>query len=261
MAGYKKQALSIGNDTYVRRPLKSCVNDAVDVTSRLRAIGFRTQCSTNLELSSMKSATDRFVQSIKPGSVALFYFSGHGLQYQGVNYLIPTNDKTLVEGQFDHSALNVQNLIDRMYSKNPRVMIVILDCCRGYKANGLPRQNQFHNGEQDQIMDGLAPMSGPPATIIAYACAADQVSSGLSKNNRNGLYTYHLLKHISTPNTDIDLILRRVARDVQNDPMNLLHQVPFRYSSCNEPIYLAFHKRMKEFSHIRNLQLSPTIRK
>jgi hypothetical protein len=148
------------------------------------------------------------------------------------------NDSLFIE-YIDEMAINVQRLVKNMHSRGPRLILVILDCCRSYVQVQSPAKNHFFNRRLPKFKDGLAPMRAPPATIIAYACAADTVSSALSINNRNSLYTYHLLNHIRTPNMDIDTVLKNVAIDVQRDPVNMEHQVPFRYSSCNEVIFLA----------------------
>ena len=237
---FVKHALTIGNDKYDRGPLGACVNDATDMAVSLRSIGFQVQNATNVDSRMTQKYIDYFIQSIQPGSVALFYFSGHGGQFNAINYLIPTNNDEIYAENFDQMALNVQRLIKGMYRRNPRLILVILDCCRSYmQLETPPLKNLFFGKRSPKMKDGLAPMAAPPATIIAFACAADTVSSALSINDRNSLYTYHLLNHIRTPNLDIDTVLKNVAIDVQRDPVNMEHQMPFRYSSCNEIIYLA----------------------
>jgi uncharacterized caspase-like protein len=244
MAIYRKQALVVGNDSYLIGQLDTCVNDATDVHNCLRSMGFQSRCAINQRLNSIQAITRQFVQSIQPGSIAIFYFSGHGLQYNGINYLIAVDNKGVVLDYLDQTALDVQKLIESMHEKRPRLILVILDCCRGYEIETLTDQRRFSNRASTKIKDGLAPMQAPPGTIIAYACAADQVSTTLSKNNRNSLYTYHLLRHICEPNIDIDLVLRKVAVDVQKDRLNIAHQIPFRYSSCNEIICLVINGGM-----------------
>jgi uncharacterized caspase-like protein len=238
MATYVKQALVIGNDTYLQRPLGTCVNDAADMYNCLRMMGFQARRAKNLRLNEMRAITHQFVQSIQPGSIVMFYYSGHGLQYNNINYLTPINNNELVLDYIDQLTLDVQELINNMYQKRPRLMLIILDCCRGFEISEASDQKRWFNRRSTKIKDGLAPMQAPPATIIAYACAADQLSTTLSRNNRNSMYTYHLLNHICTPNIDIDLVLRRVAKDVEQDPLNEDHQIPYRYSNCNEIICL-----------------------
>jgi hypothetical protein len=244
MATFMKQALVIGNEAYLENPLQKCVNDAIDMSICLYSIGFQVKPAVNLRAHSMQAITHRFVQSIQPGSIVMFYFSGHGIQYNGINYLIPTDDGSLYLDELDSSALNVQQMINNMYQRSPRLMLIILDVCRRDGSSTTQDGRHLYSRGTILIQDGLAPMQAPPATIIAYSCAADESSSTLSMNGRNSLYTFHLLRHIRTPNTDIDLVLRNVAADVQRDPLNFLHQIPFRYSSCNEIICLVNYSEM-----------------
>jgi uncharacterized caspase-like protein len=238
MATLIKQALVIGNEAYSQNPINMCVNDATDMSICLRSMGFRVQPAINRPLNSMQAITRHFIQSIQPGSIAMLYFSGHGLQYNGINYLLPVDDDYIQLNNLDSTAINVQEVINSMYERGPRLMIIILDACRAYGSSKTLDGRRLHNRMSIGIKDGLAPMQAPPATIIAFACAADEFSTTLSVNGRNSLYTCHLLRHICTPDTDIDLVLRYVAVDVQRDPSNEGTQTPFRYSSCNEIICL-----------------------
>ncbi|CAF1315050.1 unnamed protein product [Adineta ricciae] len=241
---YPKHALVIGNEAYMRSPILSCVNDATDMTTTLNAMGFQVQPATNIPYEGMQAITGRFIQSIQPGSIVIFYFSGHGIQYNGVNYLLGIDDERLLLKTLDDQALNVQKVIDAIHTRQPRLVLCILDACRGYEVNDTSDASRLYTslyrGRPDRLGlgVGLAPMQAPPATIIVFACEEDKFSSSLSQNQRNSLYTFHLLRHICTPNTDIDIVLKNTAADVQRDPMNFLQQIPFRYSSLNESICL-----------------------
>lgn len=237
---FAKQALCIGNNSYVPSSsyLPSCINDANDLSNSLQSIGFQSYVGIDLDLISMASTLLQFIDSIQEGSVAIFYFSGHGAQYHGKNYLIPTNATGITAENIKFRAIDAQMIIDDMYTKKPRLIICILDCCRtdesedstsNDKAARKPRLIRGAKG-------GLAPMGGLPSTIIAYACAANASASAKSLNNRNSLYTYYLLRHIRTPNVDIETVLKFVAADVQENSDDA--QVPYRYSSFNDIIFL-----------------------
>ncbi|CAF1337404.1 unnamed protein product [Adineta steineri] len=242
---YTKHALVIGNEAYRKSPLNSCINDANDVSTMLTAMGFQSNPAANVTSNEMKLLSREFIQTIQPGSVVILYFSGHGIQYNGINYLLGINDDNVVLDRLDSSALNVQDIINSIHAKSPRLVLVILDACRGYEVSD-PTQDgsRFYRRGLYGFRDGLAPMRAPPATIIVFACAEDEFSSSVSMNDRNSLYTFHLLRHLCTANTDIDQVLKNVAADVQRDPMNFLRQVPFRYSSLNESICLVGYSGM-----------------
>src|SRR6185436_20156595 len=88
-----KQALSIGIRDYIpsRLFLEPCIHDAKDVSNSLRSIGFHAQTVADVDLHSMKSVIRQFINSIRPGAIVAFYFSGHGVESNGINYLIPRN--------------------------------------------------------------------------------------------------------------------------------------------------------------------------
>lgn len=240
MTAHPRQALLIGNDAYAMNSLPCCISDANQMNHALGIIGFHTYCGKDLKSQPMKYMVDRFVRSIQPGSIVVFYYSGHGIQLNGVNYLVPIdNDRTTDPNEMTQRFVNVQKLINDMYAKKPKLVITILDACRSDEA--LNDMKRLSVKTPTFARPGLAAMYAPPGTIIAYACGADQVSYGKSKYGNNSVYTYHLLRYIATPNTDIDVILRKVATEVQKETRN--EQTPFRYSSFNEIFCLVPQKK------------------
>lgn len=251
MARSQRRALIIGNDSYEIGALPCCLRDADGMKNALRSMGFHTQCEKDLRMNRTKEVTRHFVESIQPGSIALFYFSGHGFQYNGLNYLVPVdNDNPTSPADMDKSHLNVQKLIDSMQQRRPKLMIIILDACRSDDA--LKGVKRCPDRTVALTRPGLAPMRAPPGTIIAYSCAADEFSYGESKYGSNSVYTYHLLRYIKTPNMDIDLVLRLTAAAVQKETKNL--QTPFRYSSYNELICLATNSPVNHQPHHGGMQ-------
>ncbi|CAF1135379.1 unnamed protein product [Adineta steineri] len=247
-----KQALSIGINSYSpsHLALRPCIHDATDLHHSLRSIGFQSEYGADLNLNAMKSATHRFVKSIRPGAVVLFYFSGHGVQSDGNNYLVPANATGICADNIKSTAIDAQKLINDMHSRHPRLVICILDCCRTDPPTEPLDASSFYKRALAGTRPGFAPMRAPSSTIVVYACAADDTASPNSKNGRNSLYTYHLLRYIKTPNTDIETVLRYVAADVQKDSAH--EQIPFRYSSCNEMICLVG-------KNIHNAPMSPHV--
>lgn len=235
-----RQALIIGNDNYARNSLPCCVNDAHGMNRVLRSMGFRTHCGNDLRSRNMKSYTKEFVRAIQPGSIVMFYFSGHGIQLNGVNYLVPIDNDAIIDPDLMSSQfVNVQKLINDMYARQPKLVIVILDACRSDEA--LNDLKHLSRKWATIVRPGLAAMRAPSGTIIAYACGADEVSFGKSNFGNNSVYTYHLLRFLATPETDIDFVLRKVALEVQKETKN--KQTPFRYSSFNENLYLVPSKK------------------
>ncbi|MGA0199865.1 MAG: caspase family protein, partial [Prochlorotrichaceae cyanobacterium] len=88
----RRVALVIGNSRYQTvDPLDNPVNDATDVASALRALGFEVILETDAHLPTMGSALNRFSDLLSQGRVGLFYYAGHGIQFEGQNYLLPVD--------------------------------------------------------------------------------------------------------------------------------------------------------------------------
>src|SRR5499426_2223456 len=85
----QRTALVIGNGNYEQGPLRNPANDARAMGNTLKDLGFDVTLHFNLNLRQMDEAVRAFGQKIKDGGVGLFYFAGHGVQVEGVNYLAP----------------------------------------------------------------------------------------------------------------------------------------------------------------------------
>src|ERR1700674_2924996 len=90
----KRVALVIGNGAYVHaQRLPNPRNDAEDVAAALRRGGFETIVGTDLDKAGMDDATGRFARAARSADVAVFYYSGHAMQLNGINYLMPVDAK------------------------------------------------------------------------------------------------------------------------------------------------------------------------
>ena len=259
-----KQALSIGINTHTpsRLNLKPCVNDATDMTRQLRSVGFQAHCVTEVKLKTANMAIRQFLSSIQPNAIVVFYFSGHGAEANGRNYLIPSDALGISAGNASSTAIDAQSLIYKMHKRRPRLVICILDCCR----TELPDEPiDGRNGYRTTLAGlkaGLVPMTGPSSTIIVYACAAGEAASAASGNDRNSFYTYHLLQYLTMPNVDVETMLKYAAAATENDRSGVGDpQVPFRYSNCNELISLAGGYVMKGFKTLQRPPMHPMMRK
>jgi uncharacterized caspase-like protein len=91
-ADAKRVALVIGNDSYQNaQVLSNARSDAKAVAKALEGAGFSVTLKQDLTLKSMKEAVRAFKAEVAGGDEALFYFSGHGVQFEGSNYLIPVD--------------------------------------------------------------------------------------------------------------------------------------------------------------------------
>jgi hypothetical protein len=62
-------------------------------------------------------------------------------------------------------------------------------------------------------------------SVIAFACAPGTVAKDKAINGRNGVFTYHLLQHITKPGENILLMMADVTNGVANETKET--QIPY----------------------------------
>jgi uncharacterized caspase-like protein len=205
----KRIALVIGNGAYVTAsPLPNPANDARDVSAALTRAGFETILGLDLDKAGMEDMAVRFARAARGADVAVFYYSGHAMQFAGVNYLMPIDAKLSDEADLRRLARVDEILADLQQAKNLRILV--LDSCRD---NPLAEQLKRTIGRTRSVgmQRGLAPINTAEGMIVAYATQAGRTADDGA--GRNSPYTAAFLKHIETPE-EIGTVFRRVSADV-----------------------------------------------
>ena len=114
-------ALVIGNSDYQDVPLQSPVNDANDIAATLQTVGFTVIKKTDVTQQEMEEGIRTFARKLKPDDVGLVYFSGHGLQVDGINYLIPVGTRISSEDEIKYKAIEAGMILDKMQKAKSRV--------------------------------------------------------------------------------------------------------------------------------------------
>ena len=223
MVSEQRVALVIGNQNYENRPLNNPVNDADSMAATLRACGFTVLKHANLDLDSLHTAVYEFGQMIKEGGVGLLYYSGHGIQVDGKNYLVPMNAKIEKEYQVKTRCLNVDEVLYAMEDAGNRVNILILDACRDNPYEGRYRSSGNSGG--------LATINAPSGTFIAYATAPGQVA--LDGTGSNNPFTELLVEMIHEPGLKIEEVFKKVRIKIEG-------QTPWDSSSLTGDFYFKF---------------------
>ena len=223
--GEQRVALVIGNSAYQYAPLRNPQNDAVDMASSLNNLGFKVTKRLNASRREIEEAINSFGRELRKGGVGLFYFAGHGVQVNGINYLIPIGTNIESEGDVRYEAVNANRVLSKMQDAGNPLNLVFLDACRNN-----PFARQFRSTEQ-----GLAPMDAPKGSFVAYATAPGDVAA--EGDNRNGIFTKHLLRYMREPGLEVGLMMRKVRTGVQNDTSG--KQTPFEVSSLTGDFYFA----------------------
>jgi hypothetical protein len=215
----KRVALVIGNSAYQHvAPLKNPKNDAATMASSLKKVGFEVTIITDADAQKMKSAFLQFGRQLRKGvDASVFYYAGHAVQYNGENYLIPTPAKILDRDELDFEAVNINSLMRLLNVASNSVNMVILDACRN---NPFPAATR-------STSRGLAPVSAPRGTYIAYSTAPGNVA--LDGDGENSEYTKALATAITEPGLEIAQGVRKVRRAVISATDE--KQVPWESSS------------------------------
>jgi uncharacterized caspase-like protein len=220
-------ALLIGNQAYHEAPLTNPHNDVDDMEKSLKAVGFRVRTLKDQKLWEMEQAIIGFGEDLKQNenSVGLFYFSGHGMQFQGENYLFPIGAmrSVTVPGHLKYKTLNVGFLLASLESAGNRLNLIFLDACR---------DNPFAKGwyRSGKTTPGLAKMDAPSGSLIAYAAAAGFPASD-GRGQRNSPYARHLTQEILKPGIPIDEMLTNVRVAVKKATND--YQEPVYYSALD----------------------------
>lgn len=219
-----RKALVIGNASYPDSPLKNPTADAIAVGSLLKELDFATTILMDLDLASFSKAVDSFTDSLVYDDEVVFYYSGHGVQIDGENYLIPTgkilNDNTDVK----YYSLNANLAADKL--SRAGLSLMVLDACRDNPYRKVKGGNK-----------GLALMNVQIGNqLIIYSTGSGKTASD-GASSKLSPFTDAFVRFAPTPNCTIEEIMRFIVGDVRRTSNN--QQIPFYYGSLEYPFYLA----------------------
>jgi hypothetical protein len=196
-------ALVLGNSSYKSAPLRNPTNDAKDMAAKLKGMGFTVVERNNLTVKQIGSTLREFRSKLTPGSVALVFYAGHGLQIKGENYF-PTVDAEIAgEEDVPNQSLSMRQIMDVLGDAKTRLNLVFLDACRDN-----PYARSFRSASR-----GLSKETPPSGTLISFATRPGSVAS--DGTGRNGLYTGALLASMDVQGLQIELALKRVVSAVK----------------------------------------------
>src|SRR6195952_1275124 len=221
-AASDRYALVIGNAKYpdAEAPLKEPINDARDVADELKRDGFNVDIGENLTGEQMRRAFDRLYGKIKPGSVALVFFSGFGVQSSRQSYVIPVDAQIWTEPDVRRDGFSLETVLGEINSRGAGVKIALVDASRRN-----PFERRFRS-----FSAGLAPVIAPNGTLVMYSAA---LSSVISDNGTDhSLFVRELLKEIRTPDLMAEETLNRTRVGVTRASRS--EQVPWISSSLAE---------------------------
>jgi Caspase domain/Tetratricopeptide repeat len=215
-------ALVIGNAKYpdADAPLKEPINDARDVANELKRDGFDVEVGENLTGEAMRRAFDRLYGRLKPGSVALVFFSGFGIQSNRQSFMIPVDAGIWTEPDVRHDGFSLETVLGEISNRGAGVKIALLDASR---RNPFERRFRSYSA-------GLAPMIAPNGTLVMYSAAPGSVAG--DNGSDHSLFVQELLKEIRVPDLTAEETLNRTRLGVTRASRG--EQVPSLSSSLAE---------------------------
>src|SRR6202171_272499 len=221
-AGADRFSLVIGNAKYpdAEAPLKEPINDARDIAEELKRDGFNVDVGENLTGDAMHRAFDRLYGRIKPGSVALIFFSGFGVQSNRQSYMIPVDAQIWTEADVRRDGFSLETVLGAINSRGAGVKIALIDASRRN-----PFERRFRS-----FSAGLAPVIAPNGTLVMYSAALSSVIS--DNGGDHSLFVQELLKEIRVPDLMAEETLNRTRVGVTRASRS--EQVPWISSSLAE---------------------------
>jgi hypothetical protein len=215
-------ALVIGNAKYpdAEAPLKEPINDARDVADELKRHGFNVEVGENLTGEAMRHAFERLYGHLKPGSVALIFFSGFGIQSGRQSYMIPVDAQIWTEADVRRDGVSLETALGEINSRGAGVKIALIDASRRN-----PFERRFRS-----FSAGLAPLIAPNGTLAMYSAALSSVIS--DNGGDHSLFVQELLKAIRVPDLMAEETLNRTRVGVTRASRS--EQVPWISSSLAE---------------------------
>ncbi len=215
-------ALVIGNAKYpdAEAPLKEPINDARDIAAELKRDGFEVETGENLGGDGMRRALEKLYGKVTPGTVALVFFSGYGIQSSRQSYMIPVDAQIWTEADVRRDGFSLETVLNELNGRGAGVKIALLDASRRN-----PFERRFRS-----FSAGLAPVIAPSNTLVMYSAALSSVVSDAGTDR--SLFATELLKEIKVPDLTAEQTLNRTRVNVTRASRS--EQVPWISSSLAE---------------------------
>jgi formylglycine-generating enzyme required for sulfatase activity len=209
-SGPKKIALLVGNSAYPGRRLANPINDVRLLERTLRLLDFDVEVEIDATKARLETAIVRFGERIEQAGApeaSFFYFAGHGVQYQGSNYLLPVDAEIPATRYLRSGAVKVDAVVEELARKSTEANIVVLDACRN---NPIP---DAYSSTRD-VTQGLAGIHNVPRrTLVAFSTAAGAVA--LDGDGQNSPYATILASKLALPNRWVLDIFGEVNDEVE----------------------------------------------
>jgi uncharacterized caspase-like protein len=220
----KRVALVIGNSAYRHvSPLPNPVNDARSMAAALQRMDMSVDVVLDADRAAMLEALKRLSRAAEGAQLALVHFSGHGIEINGTNYLVPISAELTQAEDADAQAIAFNHLYAAV-EQAQGMKLILLDACR---------DNPFALRLGRAPGRGLSAPSAAGDILIAYATKHGSVAED-GPLGGNSPFTAALIKHMERP-LDIRLMFNEVRDDVL--AATAARQSPFIYGQLAKGAY------------------------
>lgn len=220
-ADQKDFAFVVGNSNYESvSPLSNPANDATLIAKNFEDLGFEVDLHFDLSHSEFIQAVQSFRRKSRNAERTVVYYAGHGIEFDGKNYIIPTNATLESDIDVDFETIQLEFLVANTPAS--AVQIVIIDACRDNPFYGTMERSTRSSAKR-----GLARVEPTGNTLIAYAAKAGTVA--FDGDSQNSPYAMALSDALTRPGLDIGRLFREVRASVLLDTGN--RQEPVTYGS------------------------------
>ncbi|TPQ31163.1 caspase-like domain-containing protein, partial [Bradyrhizobium guangdongense] len=220
----KRIALVIGNGAYAKSPLATAANDAGLIAQTLQAAGFDVVGARDLDGDTLRKSFRDFIQKAQtsgPGTVAMIYLAGYGVQLAGENYFIPVDSNIARDTDIPTEALRVSDYVRQLAAIPLKANIFVLDAGRA---------QPFIEGGQP-IASGLALVEPDANMLIAFNAAPGTVAP--EEAGPYGIYAQSLAEMIRTGGLSLTELFDRLRLRVNEASKGA--QVPWDAQRISAP--------------------------
>ena len=176
------------------------------LAGELKRIGFEVEVAEDLSKSALYWAVENFKKRITPGSTALFFFSGYGLQANRQTYLIPADAQIWREADVARDGTNLETVLADMNGQGAAVKLAIIDASRRN-----PYERRFRS-----VAAGLAPINVPKDGLVIYSAGPGEALAETA--GEQSLFMSELLKELRSPGISAEEVSRARASASRGRP-------------------------------------------
>ena len=230
----RRVALVFGNQDYTYAGMLSQTrHDADEMAAALQSVGFDVMLVHDADRREMQQSLNQFRREIRDADVALVYYSGHGMEVDGVNYLAPISARLGDRRTLEEEFISLDSVMESVESGGAAFNMVILDACRNN-----PFIEQLETTRSTSTANpGLAPVQAPLGTVVAYATAPGTYAWEGGNDYDNSLFTEALVSQITVEGQELAQVFRETRRLVVE--MSAGEQIPWEHSAMIGEFY--FH--------------------